>query len=58
MIIATQLPVESWHQFIGDDTIADAICDRVIKNVVTITMTGESMRKAKNLTHVEHTGIS
>jgi DNA replication protein DnaC len=57
-IITTQLPVENWHQFIGDDTIADAICDRVINNAVTITMTGDSMRKAKNLTHVEHTGIS
>lgn len=57
-IITTQLPVDKWHQFIGDDTIADAICDRVINNAYTITITGESMRKAKNLTDVEHSVIS
>lgn len=56
-IITTQLPVERWHQFIGDDTIADAICDRVINNAYTLTMTGESMRKLKNLTDVEHLDI-
>lgn len=57
-IITTQLPVDKWHQFIGDNTIADAICDRVINNAYTITITGESMRKTKNLTHVEHSVIS
>lgn len=57
-IITTQLPVDKWHQFIGDDTIADAICDRVINNAYTITITGESMRKVKNLTDVEHSVIS
>jgi DNA replication protein DnaC len=57
-IITTQLPIDRWHQFIGDDTIADAICDRIINNAFTITMSGESMRKVKNLTHVEHPGIS
>lgn len=57
-IITTQLPLEMWHQFIGDDTIADAICDRVINNAYKITITGESMRKIKNLTDVEHSVVS
>ena len=53
-IITTQLPVEQWHSFIGDDTIADAICDRLVNTAYKITITGESMRKTKNLTHVDH----
>jgi len=48
-IITTQLPTDNWHHFVGDDTIADAICDRVINNAYAITITGESMRKNKKL---------
>ena len=51
-LITSQLPVENWHHFIGDDTIADAVCDRVLNNAYTIPIKGESMRKIKNLTHV------
>ena len=57
-IITTQLPITQWHQFIGDDTIADAICDRVINNSYQIEITGESMRGVKNLTAVEHLVVS
>lgn len=46
-IIATQLPVEKWHEIIGDPTIADAICDRLVHNAEHIQLTGESMRKIK-----------
>jgi len=53
-IITTQLPIEHWHDYIGDGTIADAICDRVINNAYTFVIEGESMRSAKNsLTHVD-----
>ena len=53
-VITTQLPIEHWHDYIGDGTIADAICDRVINNAYTFTIEGESMRKEKNLlTHVD-----
>ena len=54
-IITTQLPIEHWHDYIGDGTIADAICDRVINQAYRFNMTGESVRKEKNrLTNVDH----
>jgi DNA replication protein DnaC len=46
-LIAAQLPVEHWHEAIGDPTLADAILDRLIHNAHTITLKGESMRKRK-----------
>lgn len=48
-IITSQLPGDAWHNFIGDDTIADAVCDRVISNSYRIEIKGESMRKKENL---------
>ena len=47
MIIASQLPVKEWYQNIGDPTIADAICDRLLHNSYKIELKGESMRKKK-----------
>lgn len=47
-IITSQLPIDRWHHFIGDDTIADAVCDRVINNAHKIQITGDSMRKNEN----------
>ena len=44
-IIASQLPLDLWHEVIGDATLADAICDRVVHNDHKIILTGESMRK-------------
>jgi len=32
-IVASQLPVEKWHDHIGDPTIADAVCDRLLHSV-------------------------
>ncbi len=46
-LIAAQLPVEHWHNVIGDPTLADAILDRLIHNAHTITLKGESMRKRR-----------
>lgn len=39
-IIASQLPIESWHEHIGDTTIADAILDRLIHNAHKINLKG------------------
>ena len=47
-IIASQLPLENWHDVIGDPTIADAILDRVIHNAHSLNLKGESMRKKKS----------
>jgi DNA replication protein DnaC len=46
-IVTSQLPVENWHEQIGDPTIADAILDRLIHNAhkINFNMKGDSMRK-------------
>lgn len=44
-LISTQLPVSQWHQVIGDPTIADAVCDRIVHSAHRIELKGESMRK-------------
>ena len=45
-IVTSQLPVEHWHEVIGDPTIADAILDRLVHNAHRLTLKGESLRKA------------
>ena len=44
-IVTSQLPVTSWHEAIGDPTLADAILDRLVHNAHKIELKGESMRK-------------
>jgi DNA replication protein DnaC len=46
-VITSQLPTRSWHQAIGEATIADAICDRLVHNAHVVTLRGASMRKKK-----------
>jgi len=46
-IITSQLPVEHWHEAIGNPTLADAILDRIIHNAHKIHLKGSSMRKIK-----------
>jgi len=47
-IITSQLPLEHWHNAIGDSTMADAILDRLVHDAYQLTLTGESIRKPKN----------
>lgn len=44
-IIASQLPVASWYDVIGEETIADAILDRLIHSSYRIELKGDSLRK-------------
>ena len=44
-LVASQLPVSHWHEYLGDPTLADAILDRLVHNAHTITLKGDSMRK-------------
>ena len=44
-LITSQLPLEHWHEYIGDPTLADAILDRLIHSAHKIHLEGESMRK-------------
>ena len=46
-LATSQLPVETWHDMIGDPTLADAILDRLVHNAYKINLKGESMRKQK-----------
>ncbi len=48
-LITSQLPIENWHDHIGDPTIADAILDRLIHNAHRIQLKGGSMRKKQKL---------
>jgi DNA replication protein DnaC len=44
-LVTSQLPVEHWHEALGDPTLADAILDRLVHHAYKITLQGESMRK-------------
>jgi DNA replication protein DnaC len=44
-LLTSQLPVEHWHEALGDPTLADAILDRLVHNAYKLTLQGESMRK-------------
>ncbi len=44
-VITTQLPIEHWHNHIGDNTVADAILDRLLSNAEVFTLKGKSMRR-------------
>lgn len=47
-VITSQLPTGHWHQAIGDPTIADALCDRLLHNAYTLELNGESIRKTES----------
>ena len=54
-IMISQLPTEQWYDVIGDNTLADAILDRLMHNAHRMNLQGENMRKKMNsLTQVEH----
>lgn len=44
-IITSQLPIEHWHEWIGDQTMADAMLDRLMQSHHRFTLSGESLRK-------------
>lgn len=44
-IVTSQLPVDHWHEAIGDPTLADAILDRLVHNAHRLTLSGESLRR-------------
>ena len=56
-IITSQLPIEHWHAWIGDATIADAILDRVMQRNHRLTLTGDSLRQSKPQKIKEETTI-
>jgi DNA replication protein DnaC len=46
-LLATQIPIKAWHEAIGEPTLADAICDRLIHGAHRIELKGPSMREPR-----------
>lgn len=46
-LITSQLPLNTWHDVIGEPTFADAILDRIVHNAYRIELSGQSLRKNK-----------
>ena len=56
-LVISQLPTDQWYASIGDNTLADAILDRLMHNAHRLQLKGESMRKIlSQLTQDEHLG--
>jgi DNA replication protein DnaC len=49
ILLTSQVPLDRWHDIVGNPTLADAILDRVIHNAYRIELAGESMRKQRKL---------
>jgi DNA replication protein DnaC len=46
-VITSQLDPKNWHPIVGDETIADSVCDRLVHNAHKVKLTGDSLRKVK-----------
>src|SRR6516225_84048 len=46
-LITSQIPVDRWHDLIGEPTLADAILDRIVHNAHRLQLSGDSLRKQK-----------
>ena len=55
-LVTSQLPLDKWHDYIGEPTLADAILDRLVHNAHKLNLKGESVRK--NSAHLTHNTIS
>jgi DNA replication protein DnaC len=49
ILLTSQVPIDRWHDIVGNPTLADAILDRVIHNAYRIELAGDSMRKRRFL---------
>src|SRR5690606_12379202 len=52
-IIASQVPISKWHDVIGEQTMADAILDRLVHDAWRVELKGESLRKKKRFKNEE-----
>ena len=46
-VITSQLDPKNWHPIVGDETIADSVCDRLVHNAHKVKLAGDSLRKVK-----------
>ncbi len=49
ILITSQLPVDAWHEIVGEPTFADAILDRLVHNAYRLALDGPSLRKASTV---------
>lgn len=54
-VLTSQVPTKDWHEALGDPTVADAICDRIVHNAHTFVLRGPSMRRRKAIVSKEPT---
>ena len=47
-VVTSQLPIEKWHDWLGEPTVADAILDRLVHNAYKLTLRGPSGRKEES----------
>ncbi len=57
-LIASQLPIDHWHDYIDNPTLADAILDRLVHNAYRVALSGESMRKRQAIAQDETTELT
>lgn len=50
-LVTSQLPIDRWHAYLGDPTLADAILDRLVHNAHRVVLKGESMRARRGQDH-------
>jgi DNA replication protein DnaC len=46
-LITSQLPLNTWHDVIGEPSFADAILERIVHNPYRLELSGQSLRKTK-----------
>ena len=46
-VVTSQFPVDTWHDAVGDPTLADAILDRLVHKAYKLELKGDSMRKRR-----------
>jgi len=55
-LVTSQLPVEHWHEALGDPTLADAILDRLVHQAYKIALQGDSLRKPRPTAKADASG--
>jgi DNA replication protein DnaC len=56
-IVTSQVPVSKWYDIIGEQTVADAILDRIVHESHRLELQGESMRKKNRITRENKEGV-
>jgi len=44
-LLTSQLPINAWHEYLNDPTVADALLDRLLNGAHRLELKGESLRK-------------